>query len=77
MRTLNNVEAEHVSGGEWHLDFDLGFINGGFSGPESVQQVVGGAYYGAVDAMADFFTWWDPAGYYDSGCGGSNSFGGR
>jgi hypothetical protein len=67
----------HVSGGEWHVNVDLGFIDGGVSGPESIQDmgsaVVGAAvaYYDfAREGWTDFFTWLDPAGYYDSSCSG-------
>ncbi len=68
MRTLNSMELENVSGGDWSWEVDLGITKFIVSGEESVQEIVGGAYGGAVDAMANFFTWWDPAGYYSSGC---------
>jgi hypothetical protein len=77
MRTLNFKELEYVSGGDWSLGFDLGVIDGTLSGTETVQEIAGSiangvsvAYGGAVGAMANFFTWWDPAGYYSSGCSG-------
>lgn len=75
MRTLNCGELEFVSGGDWSFEVDLGVTKWIVSGDETLQDMVGsaadavsGAYGGAVDAMADFFTWWDPAGYYSSGC---------
>jgi hypothetical protein len=64
MRTLNISEVSEVSGGECSVDFEFGPIGVHFSGPETVQDIYGGA----VDVMADFFTWWDPNGYYSSGC---------
>jgi hypothetical protein len=72
MRTLNSNETDQVSGGEWEIGFDFGVVEGSLSGPESIQDIasgIGDIYGGAVDAMADFFTWLDPAGFYSS-CGG-------
>ena len=72
MRTLNIAEINEVSGGEWQLGFDLVFVEGDIKGEETVQDIAAGVaqvYGGAVDTMADFFTWWDPAGFYSS-CGG-------
>ena len=69
MRTLNVMELDSVSGGDWSITVSLGNVfEGTISGTESIQEIVGGAYGGAVDAMANFFTWSDPAGYYSSGC---------
>ena len=64
MRTLNSNEVSEVSGGEWEVGFDFGFFDGYVKGDETIQEIYGGA----VDMMADFFTWWDPNGYYSSGC---------
>ena len=59
MRELTSNEVEVVAGGVdfW---FDLGIVGGTFSGSEAIA-----AYYYLVEQTADFFTWWDPAGYYD------------
>ncbi len=58
MRTLGKHEIELVSGGaEFTFGSDgweVGFTSG------EVAEV----YDWAVDAMTDFFEWWDPAGYY-------------
>jgi hypothetical protein len=70
MRSLNAEEVTNVAGGEWSVTLDLVFVEGTLSGPETAQEI----YAGAVDAMADFFTWWDPAGYYSSGCGGGGGW---
>ena len=57
MRTLNVMELDSVSGGDWSVTVSIGdVIEATLSGPESVQEIVGGVYGGAVDAMADFFT---------------------
>lgn len=58
MRTLGMQEIAMVSGG---ADFHIGTdgISVDFDSGE-----IGMAYDWAVDAMADFFQWWDPAGYY-------------
>jgi hypothetical protein len=72
MRALHENEVEIVAGGDWSVTINLPFVDVKMSGPESIQDVlsgVGDAYGGAVDYMADFFTWWDPAGFYSS-CGG-------
>ncbi|MDO9319764.1 MAG: hypothetical protein Q7V56_16420 [Gammaproteobacteria bacterium] len=58
MRTLGKQEIELVSGGlEIYIDTDWAGID---SGSDDLVT----AYDWAVDAMADFFEWWDPAGYY-------------
>lgn len=64
MRDLKIAEVTEVSGGEWSVDFAVGPVKFHFEGEETAQEIYGGA----VDAVADFFTWWDPAGYYSSGC---------
>jgi hypothetical protein len=61
MRTLATQEIGCICGGttnaiEWR-PFDSPFTS----------DEVAGAYDWAVDQMSDFFTCWDPAGYY-SGC---------
>ena len=68
MRKLDEAELNSVSGGDWSFSLDFGGVGIEVSGEETIQEIVGGAYGGAVDAMANFFTWWDPAGYYSSGC---------
>ncbi|MES2604730.1 MAG: hypothetical protein V4603_07310 [Pseudomonadota bacterium] len=65
MRNVSVSELEEVSGGEWTVTLHLGIADVELSGPETAQEIYGGA----VDAMADFFTWWDPVGFY-SACGG-------
>jgi hypothetical protein len=59
MRELKTEEIDQVSGGAdfW---FDFGFVGGTFSGSEFIA-----SYYYAVEQTRNFFTWWDPAGYYD------------
>ncbi len=59
MRTLGKEEIELVSGGaEFHVGSD-------YIGVEFEDGEVAAVYNWAVDAMTDFFEWWDPAGYYN------------
>ena len=59
MRTLGIQEIGMVSGGaEFHIGTDDIWVE--FESPE-----VSEVYNWAVDQMADFFEWWDPAGYYN------------
>jgi hypothetical protein len=67
------MELSEISGGDWSFTVDLKVVQFTISGQETVQDMAGGAYNSARDAMANFFTWLDPAGYYDSTC----SSGGR
>jgi hypothetical protein len=62
MRNLEIQEMELVSGGfEWEINIgNVVRVSG--DGDD-----LANAYDWAVDQMSDFFTWWDPAGYY-SGC---------
>ncbi len=72
MRALQANEIAEVSGGDWQVTLDLVFVEVTVSGTESIQDIGGGIadmYGGAVDSMADFFTWWDPNNYYSSSCG--------
>lgn len=59
MRSLENQEIDSVAGG-WDAVFHFGIVDVNVSGQELV-----GAYDWAVGQMSDFFTWWDPAGYYN------------
>ncbi len=59
MRELNLKELDEVSGG-WSLWWDFGVVGGSMEGSEVIA-----AYYYAVEQTSNFFTWWDPAGYYD------------
>lgn len=70
MRFLDKDEITNVSGGNWKVNLDLGIIEVELSGTETGGQIYGGA----VDYMADFFTWWDPAGYYGSTCSGGGGW---
>jgi len=63
MQNLSVKDIESVSGG-WDWELNIGPITVSGSGEE-----LASGYDWAVDQMADFFTWWDPAGYYSaSGC---------
>ena len=80
MRTLQATEILEVAGGDWEVGFNLGVLRGSFSGDESpseafaaIESAATTIYYGAVDTMADFFTWWDPNNYYSS-CGGGGGW---
>ncbi len=58
MRVLQMREIEQVSGG-FEVSIDLPGID-----VVLVEDDFANAYDWAVDAMTDFFEWWDPAGYY-------------
>ena len=64
MRSLNMEEVGTISGGwDWSINIG-GIVEVSGSGEELMA-----GYDWAVDQMSDFFTWWDPAGYYQaSGC---------
>lgn len=64
MKSLNMEEIENVSGGwDWTISF------GDFVEVSGTGEELASGYYWAVGQMSDFFTWWDPAGYYSaSGC---------
>lgn len=72
MRKLDEAELNVVSGGAWSFSVEFAGVSIEFSGEETIQDIVGGAYWGARDAMADMFTALDPAGYYSSGCSGTS-----
>jgi hypothetical protein len=83
MRTLVEKEIASVSGGDWSLGFDFGIIDGKISGKETIQDMASGvasaasgAYWGARDAFADFWTALDLSNYYNSGCAGGGGGGG-
>ncbi len=59
MRTLGMQEVQQVSGGA-EIWWDLGVWGG-----KTTTEEIGEFYDTAVDAMTDFFEWWDPAGYYN------------
>jgi len=62
MRNLEIQEMELVSGGfEWEINL------GGVVRVRGDGSDIAAGYDWAVGQMSDFFTWWDPAGYY-SGC---------
>ncbi len=64
MKNLTVQETQTVSGGDIEWEFDAGFFKVAGDGSD-----LAAGYYWAVDQMSDFFTWWDPAGYYSaSGC---------
>ncbi len=58
MRKLEMQEIEHVAGG-FSAVVHLGLVDFEFS-----ESNFSSAYHWAVMRTADFFTWWDPAGYY-------------
>lgn len=62
MKNLTNIEIDKVAGG-WDFEFDIGIVKFSGTGEE-----LAAGYDWAVDQMSDFFTWWDPMGYYSSGC---------
>jgi hypothetical protein len=71
MRNLNAMEMEAVSGGDYEIELDTGIFRVLVKGDESPQQIataigagISDVYDSAVNAMSDFFTWLDPAGYY-------------
>ncbi len=59
MRNLATREIESVSGG-----FDV-TLHGGFFDVHIPGEDFVTAYNWAVGETSDFFTWWDPMGYYD------------
>ncbi len=61
---MQNIDLENLDSvaGGWDVTVDLGPVQFNFSGEEAAA-----AYDWSVNQMSDFFTWWDPAGYY-SGC---------
>lgn len=59
MKSLNMEEIENISGGwDWAINIG-GVVEVSGTGEELVA-----GYYWCVGQMSDFFTWWDPAGYY-------------
>jgi hypothetical protein len=59
MRSLKVEEMEVVSGGwEWTISF------GDFVEVSGTGEELAAGYDWCVSQMSDFFTWWDPAGYY-------------
>lgn len=70
MRTLDESDVLAVGGAGWEVHLDFGFIDFKVNGPETAQEI----YAGAVDYVADFFTWLDPANYYGSACSGGGGW---
>lgn len=75
MRTLNLMELERVSGGEWEFEVDLGVTKFVVKGDESVQDMAAAAmdamaptYWAARDAMADFYEWVANGWNYSMAC---------
>lgn len=63
MRAIATDDLNGIYGG-WHVSVDFGAVEFEFSGEE-----IYSGYNWCVGQMSDFFTWWDPAGYYEaSGC---------
>ena len=60
MKNLTVQEIETVAGGEITWEFDVGFFSMSGDGGD-----IASGYNWAVGQMSDFFTWWDPMGYYD------------
>jgi hypothetical protein len=58
MQNLSVEDIENVSGG-WDWVFEFGPITVSGTGEEFAA-----GYDWCVSQMSDFFTWWDPAGYY-------------
>jgi len=76
MRSLDDQELEAVSGGEWEVALHGRGVDVTISGNESVQEiaqaaanVVSDAYWGARDAMADFYAWYAAGWNYAASCG--------
>lgn len=64
MKNLTLQDVDKVSGGEVEWEFDIGFFRISGDGSDFAA-----GYNWCVGQMSDFFTWWDPAGYYQaSGC---------
>jgi hypothetical protein len=59
MRTLSDCEIESVSGG-WTWEVDIGIFKMQGTGAELYS-----FYDWTVNQTTVFFTWWDPAGYYN------------
>lgn len=58
MRVLEAMEVESVTGG-FNIHINLGIVEIDMTGKE-----LSAGHNWAVNKMAGFFTWWDPAGYY-------------
>jgi hypothetical protein len=76
MRILNSKELECVSGGDWHIGFDFGVVDGWAEGDESPQEILQGAgnvisdaYWTARDATADLYEWIASGWAYSASCG--------
>jgi hypothetical protein len=59
MKNLTVQDIETVSGGEVTWEFDVGFFSMQGDGGD-----LAAGYDWCVSQVSDFFTWWDPAGYY-------------
>lgn len=75
MRQLNTSELQCVAGAEWEVQVSLPGVEVTISGPESAQEifsagsaVVSDAYWGARDAMADFYEWAANGWNYSMAC---------
>ena len=76
MRELTVNELPCISGGDWSVELHGGVIDVTISGDEDVQDmaaavstVASGAYWGARDAMADFYEWAARGWEFSARCG--------
>ena len=76
MRELRLLEMEQVSGGDWTVELNGGVVKVIVSGEESIQDMAAAgaslasdAYWGARDAVADFYEWAANGWNYSMACG--------